>query len=101
MIELQESLRALGLYDGAIDGIYGPRTQEAVQEFQRLVRLPPRRSRRRRGMGFAVDGRGAFSTRNSTHPGNQKATFTSKSTRGRSALQSMWTVNLTRAIPLR
>ncbi|NLN26956.1 MAG: L,D-transpeptidase family protein [Firmicutes bacterium] len=41
VIELQESLRALGLYDGAIDGVYGPRTQEAVQEFQRLVRLPP------------------------------------------------------------
>ena len=57
VIELQESLRALGLYDSAIDGVYGPRTQEAVQEFQQLVRSSP--TGRQRGMGFA-DGRGAF-----------------------------------------
>lgn len=40
VIELQETLRDLGLYDGAIDGVYGPRTREAVLEFQRLQHLP-------------------------------------------------------------
>ncbi len=33
--ELQTRLRTLGLYRGALDGIFGPLTEEAVREFQR------------------------------------------------------------------
>lgn len=33
--EVQERLRALGIYTGAVDGIFGPLTDAAVREFQR------------------------------------------------------------------
>ncbi|EOD01682.1 spore cortex-lytic enzyme [Caldisalinibacter kiritimatiensis] len=33
--EVQRRLRNWGYYDGAVDGIYGPRTYSAVREFQR------------------------------------------------------------------
>lgn len=38
---LQERLRALGYFDGAVDGVFGPQTQEAVQEAQRNSSLDP------------------------------------------------------------
>lgn len=41
--QIQQRLKALGYYDGAIDGIYGPGTESAVKEFQRAE-------------GLAVDG---------------------------------------------
>lgn len=41
IIELQEILRDFGLYDGEIDGVFGPKTQDAVRRFQQLVQLPP------------------------------------------------------------
>lgn len=34
VIEIQERLAELGLYDGVIDGVYGPKTYAAVMEFQ-------------------------------------------------------------------
>jgi peptidoglycan hydrolase-like protein with peptidoglycan-binding domain len=37
---IQRRLRALGSRPGAVDGIYGPRTQAAVERFQRSVREP-------------------------------------------------------------
>ncbi|MDH7478865.1 MAG: peptidoglycan-binding protein [Syntrophomonadaceae bacterium] len=33
--EVQERLRELGIYQGAVDGVFGPRTDAAVREFQR------------------------------------------------------------------
>lgn len=39
--ELQERLKELGLYTGAVDGVYGPRTQAAVREFQSRSGLAP------------------------------------------------------------
>jgi peptidoglycan lytic transglycosylase len=41
--QVQERLKELGYYDGAIDGVYGPQTAEAVREYQR-------------GQGLAVTG---------------------------------------------
>lgn len=38
---LQLRLRRLGFYDGPVDGIYGPRTEEAVRRFQSSVGLKP------------------------------------------------------------
>ncbi len=38
---LQERLNALGMGAGPVDGDYGRRTEQAVQAFQRLVRLTP------------------------------------------------------------
>lgn len=38
--ELQMSLRRASLYRGAIDGVYGPKTAEAVKQFQGYMRLP-------------------------------------------------------------
>ena len=32
---LQKQLQELGYYEGEIDGVYGPGTQQAVLEFQR------------------------------------------------------------------
>jgi peptidoglycan hydrolase-like protein with peptidoglycan-binding domain len=32
---IQQRLRGLGFYDGALDGIWGAGTQEALQRFQR------------------------------------------------------------------
>ena len=37
---IQRRLRALGSRPGAVDGVYGPRTQAAVERFQRSVREP-------------------------------------------------------------
>jgi hypothetical protein len=34
VLELQEDLKALGLYHGALDSDYGPRTRQAVMDFQ-------------------------------------------------------------------
>ena len=39
--QLQERLQVLGVYQGAIDGIFGPATQEAVQAAQRQNQLNP------------------------------------------------------------
>ncbi|MGF1459868.1 MAG: peptidoglycan-binding protein [Leptolyngbyaceae cyanobacterium] len=39
VMRVQETLRARGFYNGAIDGIFGPGTEEAVMEFQRSVQL--------------------------------------------------------------
>ncbi|MEL7313723.1 MAG: HEAT repeat domain-containing protein [Cyanobacteria bacterium J06559_3] len=36
---LQRRLSELGYYDGAIDGVYGPNTQEALADFQESVNL--------------------------------------------------------------
>jgi lipid-binding SYLF domain-containing protein len=36
----QESLRDKGYYQGTIDGIIGPKTRNAIREFQRAERLP-------------------------------------------------------------
>ena len=36
---VQSFLKNQGLYNGAIDGIYGPRTQSAVRSFQRRHNL--------------------------------------------------------------
>ena len=37
---IQQRLQALGLYRGAVDGISGPGTQAAIQQFQRQNQLP-------------------------------------------------------------
>ncbi|HET7657277.1 MAG TPA: L,D-transpeptidase family protein [Bacillales bacterium] len=37
---IQNHLRAAGLYDGPVDGIYGFSTKEAVKRYQRLHNLP-------------------------------------------------------------
>ena len=34
---VQQKLRSLGFYSGAVDGIFGPRTKEAVLAFQRYL----------------------------------------------------------------
>ncbi len=39
VIGLQERLRALGLFDGAIDGVFGPATQAAVKAAQSKFKL--------------------------------------------------------------
>lgn len=36
---VQDTLKARGFYDGAIDGIFGPATEEAVMDFQTSVQL--------------------------------------------------------------
>lgn len=38
---LQERLRALGYFDGVVDGVFGPQTEAAVQEAQRANDLDP------------------------------------------------------------
>jgi peptidoglycan hydrolase-like protein with peptidoglycan-binding domain len=38
--QAQERLKELGYYEGAIDGIYGPKTAEAMREYQRAQGLP-------------------------------------------------------------
>ena len=36
---VQETLKALGFYSGALDGVFGPGTEAAVMEFQKSVEL--------------------------------------------------------------
>ncbi|NJO08468.1 MAG: hypothetical protein HC873_01115 [Leptolyngbyaceae cyanobacterium SL_1_1] len=38
---LQQRLQGLGFYNGAIDGIFGPGTEQAVQQAQQQYRLSP------------------------------------------------------------
>lgn len=38
---VQETLQKLNLYNGVIDGLYGPKTLAAVQEFQKMYGLQP------------------------------------------------------------
>jgi len=38
--EAQEALKAMGLYEGNVDGLYGRQTQRAVAEYQRRENLP-------------------------------------------------------------
>jgi peptidoglycan hydrolase-like protein with peptidoglycan-binding domain len=38
--QAQERLQELGYYEGAIDGVYGPKTAEAMREYQRGQGLP-------------------------------------------------------------
>jgi peptidoglycan hydrolase-like protein with peptidoglycan-binding domain len=38
--QAQERLQELGYYDGAIDGIYGPKTAEAMRAYQQVQGLP-------------------------------------------------------------
>lgn len=38
--KVQKTLNQLGLYDGAVDGLTGPRTSEAVRRYQEIVGLP-------------------------------------------------------------
>ncbi len=40
VVQLQQRLAAKGLYRGAIDGRYGPATQQAVMAFHKVNRLP-------------------------------------------------------------
>ena len=37
----QRTLKALGLYGGAVDGLAGPRTEKAIREFQEQVGIDP------------------------------------------------------------
>lgn len=38
---LQSRLQDLGLYDGPLDGLFGPETAQAVRRFQQIAGLPP------------------------------------------------------------
>lgn len=38
---IQDTLRARGFYQGTVDGIFGPATEAAVQDFQSSVQLSP------------------------------------------------------------
>jgi hypothetical protein len=40
--ELQQKLKALQLYEGSIDGLYGPRTARAIREFEKRTGLRPK-----------------------------------------------------------
>ena len=40
--EIQRKLTALQLYDGAIDGLYGPRTARAIKQFEQRVGMRPK-----------------------------------------------------------
>ncbi|NPV26419.1 MAG: L,D-transpeptidase family protein [Firmicutes bacterium] len=41
VLEVQRRLQILGYYDGDLDGVYGPQTQQAVIDFQRDHNLEP------------------------------------------------------------
>ena len=41
VVGLQDRLRAIGLFDGAIDGVFGPATQAAVKAAQSKFKLEP------------------------------------------------------------
>jgi peptidoglycan hydrolase-like protein with peptidoglycan-binding domain len=38
--QVQERLQELGYYEGAIDDVYGPKTAEAMREYQQAQELP-------------------------------------------------------------
>lgn len=38
---LQERLKAIGLFSGAVDGVFGSETEAAVQQAQRTYNLEP------------------------------------------------------------
>lgn len=40
--EIQRKLHSMQLYDGAIDGLYGPRTARAIRAFEQRAGLPPK-----------------------------------------------------------
>ena len=40
-IELQKRLKEMGLYDGQIDGIWGPKSEKAKDEYQKLRSISP------------------------------------------------------------
>jgi peptidoglycan hydrolase-like protein with peptidoglycan-binding domain len=42
VVELQVKLKALGLLDGAADGLYGPKTARAIKKFEEQAGLKPR-----------------------------------------------------------
>ena len=54
IIELQKRLKEIGLYDGQIDGIWGPKTEKAENDFNRMrdSRLRDLREERIPGLGF-------------------------------------------------
>jgi peptidoglycan hydrolase-like protein with peptidoglycan-binding domain len=39
--DTQEGLRAKGMYDGTVDGLYGPKTKEAIMRYQRENGMEP------------------------------------------------------------
>lgn len=41
VVKAQRTLKALGLYDGAVDGLTGPKTEKAIREFQAQVGIDP------------------------------------------------------------
>ena len=41
LARVQSVLAGLKLYDGAVDGLNGPKTREAVMTYQRIIGLPP------------------------------------------------------------
>jgi len=38
--DLQEKLKAMGIFDGTVDGYYGPRTADAIRDFEARFNLP-------------------------------------------------------------
>ncbi|HEY0918144.1 peptidoglycan-binding domain-containing protein, partial [Devosia sp.] len=42
VFEMQRKLQLLGLFDGTIDGYYGPQTARAIKKFEEVNGLPPR-----------------------------------------------------------
>src|SRR5690606_2565997 len=40
--EIQRKLHSMQLYDGAIDGLYGPRTARAIKAFEKKMGMAPR-----------------------------------------------------------
>jgi peptidoglycan hydrolase-like protein with peptidoglycan-binding domain len=42
VIELQRKLTSLGLYEGKVDGVFGPKTSGAIRRFEERSGLPPK-----------------------------------------------------------
>jgi peptidoglycan hydrolase-like protein with peptidoglycan-binding domain len=42
VFELQRKLQAIGLFDGTVDGLYGPRTAKAIRSFEEREGLKPK-----------------------------------------------------------
>ncbi len=40
VVELQDTLRRLGHYEGELDGLVGPKTRNAIRAYQRQAGLP-------------------------------------------------------------